>query len=176
VSNSSSKGTMLGNYRFLFVHCPIAFVSAFSLWPLFSCKPLVLFNWPTNLVPPPFCGKIAHQQTCSVVIDPVSASDLKGNKSGRAVGPPRSDYLPAVAAVAMAATSVGAAEVAATETRFAGLRFVHLDVSALELGIVELLYGFGSILRVRHLDKTEAFGLARKFVHDDGDTLHLTDL
>ena len=76
----------------------------------------------------------------------------------------------------MAAASMGAAEVARTETRFSGLRFVHLYVSALEFGIVELLYGFGSILRIRHLDKTEAFGLASKFVHDDGDTLHLTYL
>src|SRR5271170_1249728 len=84
------------------------------------------------------------------------------------------DYLPAVAAAAVAAASVGAAEVAATETRFAGPRFVHLDVSALELAIVELLHGFGSILCIRHLDEAEAFGLARKFVHDDGDTLHLT--
>lgn len=52
----------------------------------------------------------------------------------------------ALAPAAVAAASVGAAEVAATETRFAGLRFLHCDVSALELGIVELLYGFGSIL------------------------------
>jgi hypothetical protein len=85
------------------------------------------------------------------------------------------DYLPAVAAAAVAAASVGAAEVARTETRFAGLRFVHLDVSALELAIIELLYGFESLFRTRHLDEAEAFGLAGKFVHYDGDTLHLTD-
>jgi len=49
--------------------------------------------------------------------------------------------------------SVGAAEVAATETRFARPRFVHLDVSTPSLTIVELLYGFVSILSIRHLDE-----------------------
>jgi|SRR5271167_62255 len=103
----------------------------------------------------------------------LSDSDLYVNTWARLLLS-RRDYLPAVAAAAVAAASLGATEVAATETRFAGPGFVNLDVSALELAIVELLYGSGSILRIRHLDEAEAFGLARKFVRDDSDTLHLT--
>src|SRR5271155_1783849 len=95
-------------------------------------------------------------------------------------GPARPvSLLPAVAAAIAAAastTTAATAIAAAAETRFARFGLVHLDVSALELALVELGDSLGGLVRVCHLDKAEAFRLARELVHDHRCALNLAGL
>src|SRR5579863_7586876 len=75
-------------------------------------------------------------------------------------GSPRSaSALPAVAASAATASAAPAATPSA-KARLTRLGLVHLDISALELGIVELLNRLTRLLRGRHLDKAETLRLA----------------
>src|SRR4030088_1304178 len=82
----------------------------------------------------------------------------------------------ATAAIVATAAPVATATAAAAEARFAGLGLANLDISPLQIRVIQGLYRLGSLFRIRHLDKAEAFRLAGKFIRDYRDTLDLAGL
>lgn len=75
--------------------------------------------------------------------------------------------LPTVSTAAAAVATAASATAATATPVFPGLGFFNNNGTAIEFRIIQLADGVSRLVVIVHFDKTETFGPAGKFVHND---------